>query len=275
MIDLGTLLLLAACRLEPQVPPIAPVLVPERSVPTWPAPGAQLLLLAPGIPGTWHERRVVIDPGHGAPGNFGNTNTDCRKEGDEMWRVAQRLIARLDRPGVFDVRSSRPGGAVVDYGTRIAMADAWPAEALISLHSDARAGTNWHLDPHTGCPQTSGAWGFTVLWADEGSVDLVSARKRLADLVAAKLVLAGFPPYGGEDYTGLYTGDPEHPGVFLDRHEPEQRIRMLRRPLVPSIIVETHQALDPDEVARWDDSHTVDVFTLALRAALVEFFATD
>jgi N-acetylmuramoyl-L-alanine amidase len=226
----------------------------------------------PRLPPGWQERRIVLDPGHGAPGNLGNTNTDCRREGDEMWRVAAQLLANLDRPGAFDVRSSRPGGRIVDYGTRIAAADAWPAEALISLHSDARAGSHWHLDPETGCPRTQGAHGFTILWSDEGEPALVAARKRLAEVVAARMIEAGFPAYDGTDYVGLYAGDDAHPGVFVDRHQPDQRIRMLRRPLVPSIIVETHQALDPDEVARWDAPDTVDRFGLALRAALVDFF---
>jgi N-acetylmuramoyl-L-alanine amidase len=212
---------------------------------------------------------VVIDPGHEAPGNRGNTSAECRKEADVMAEVATPLVARLN--GAFSIRESRTAGQIVDYPTRIAAADAWPAEALVSLHSDAR--DDWRLDPETGCPRNTGAHGFTVLWSDEGSPELVGARKSLAEALAARLIEAGFPPYGGEDYVDLYAGDPLHPGVFVDRHQPGQRIGMLRRPAVPSVIVETHQALDPDEVARWAEPATLDAFALAIRAGLVDWFS--
>ena len=44
---------------------------------------------------------------------------------------------------------------------------------------------------------------------------------------------------------------------------------VLRRPAMPAILVETHNALDPRETARWDEAYTRKAFTLALARGLV------
>ena len=81
---------------------------------------------------------------------------------------------------------------------------------------------------------------------------------------------AGFWPYRGGEYAGLYEHDAEQPGVFVDRHAPAQRIFVLRRPSMPSALIETHHALDPREAERWSEPHTLDVFASAVAAALVD-----
>ena len=81
---------------------------------------------------------------------------------------------------------------------------------------------------------------------------------------------AGFLPYGGGGYVGLYAADAEVPGVFVDRHAPEQRIFVLRRAPMPSILVETHNALDPREAERWAEPETVDAFAAAIAAAIAD-----
>lgn len=259
---------IAACGV-PEVVEAVVAPPPEPPPPVWPDSRSPLFTLAPKLPRGRH--RVVLDPGHGAPGNDGNTGALCQKEADEMLAVAHRVAGALAHRGALEIRSTRPRDAVTDYSTRIRSADAW-GEVLISFHSDARSGIDWGPDPETGCNSSSGAHGFTVLWSDEGGERLVADRRSLARIVAAKLREAGFGPYTA-GYGDLYEGDVDHPGTYLDRHEPSQRIRMLRRPKIPSIIVETHNAPDRAEVARWRDPATVDVFASALRAALVEWFA--
>ncbi|MEQ1501681.1 MAG: N-acetylmuramoyl-L-alanine amidase [Myxococcota bacterium] len=212
---------------------------------------------------------MLIDAGHGAKGNEGNTGVQCQKEQDVMRWITDRVVPGLRAPGVFDVRTTRPSARTVEYGPRITLANTW-SDVFVSLHSDARAGDGWAPDPITGCNRATGAAGFSVLWSDEGDAELVEDRHALARAIAAALIQAGFPAY--PNYGNLYDVDPDHPGVFVDRHEDAKRIRMLRRPTVPSVIVETHQALDPQEVARWQDPRTVDVFTSALRRALVAWF---
>jgi N-acetylmuramoyl-L-alanine amidase len=129
------------------------------------------------------------------------------------------------------------------------------------------------LDPTLGCSGNRGSHGFSVLYSDEGPAEVAAERRLLAQALAARMVEAGFPAYVWNGYADLYDGDPTHPGVFVDRHVPKQRIKMLRAPHVPSVIIETHQALDAEEVLRWDEPRTHDVFAAAVRAALVDFSA--
>ena len=52
-----------------------------------------------------------------------------------------------------------------------------------------------------------------------------------------------------------------------------QRIAMLRRPVVPSVIVETHQALDPADADRWREPTTWAAFGAALARGVTDALA--
>lgn len=209
---------------------------------------------------------LLLDAGHGAPGNPGNTGWACESEGDVMRRLADGLAPLLRADGLA-VTLTRPDATLVDYDRRMEMAKA--ATWLVSLHSDSRAGDGPVLHPTTGCVVATGAPGFAVLWSDEGDAGLAGARLALARAVARRMAEAGFGAYPGLDYGGLYEAD-EVPGVFVDRHDPRQRIRFLRRPKIPSVIVETHQAWDPIEAARWEEPATREAFARALTLALAD-----
>lgn len=212
--------------------------------------------------------RILLDAGHGAPGNPGNQNVHGEAEQDVMRRLADRVAGALVADGL-DVARTRPDTTLVDYDRRLVLAA--QADWLVSLHSDARAGqTRGWVDPAAGTWWTGGAAGFAVLWSDEGDPARTEARHHLAQGVARHMAAAGFLPYPGADYGGLYEADPEVAGVFVDRHPPARRIRLLRRPVVPSIIVETHEAHDPDEAARWEEPETVVAFARALAAGITE-----
>jgi N-acetylmuramoyl-L-alanine amidase len=214
------------------------------------------------LPGT-AIHRVYLDAGHGEPTNSGNRDCFCVPEQDATLSLADDVAARLDATGRFDVRVSRAGDARPVYTVRIAEAAAWGADALVSLHSDVRAGLGAWETPG-GCYRSEGATGFAVLWSDEGH--LAAARSRLGESIGAAMVGEGFRPYDGADYVGLYA--PTATGVFVDRHTPARRIRMLRRPAMPSVIVETHQAWDPGEATRWRLPATREAFAEALARGL-------
>lgn len=257
------LLLTLACSVEapalPDSPAVAdtPVAVPTPPAPAWPASPLANLATHP-VKGT-----LLLDAGHGASGNTGNSNWRCEAEADVMKRVADGVAEAL--APVVTVERTRPDAALVAYPDRLKAANR--ADWLVSLHSDTRAGVDLHADPTTGCYANSQATGFSVLWSDEGDPDLVIARHALARAIARRLVEAGFPAYAGPDYGGLYDPD-DVPGVFVDRHAPEKRIMLLRRPTVPSVIVETHEAWDVAEAKRWEETATWTAFAAALGVAL-------
>lgn len=205
--------------------------------------------------------RVLIDPGHGAPGNPGNTGATCLSEQDEMLRVSLDLKDRLTPE--YDVRMTREAEALPEYDARLKAAG--DAEVLLSLHSDARAtalGTEVE-----GCMQSLGHAGFTILVSDEPEDR--ADRAKLAQALSAAMVAEGFEPYDGRDYRMAYDALEGHPGVFLDR----RGLRMLRRPTMPSVIIETHHAWDPAEVEAWQQEETLERFARAVDAGLEAYFS--
>jgi N-acetylmuramoyl-L-alanine amidase len=255
------------------VPRREPVLADPAA---WPAAQATLTVLAPpataGAEPAAPLLRVMLDPGHGARANRGNTSTFCVAEQDAMMEVAVALADRLEATGGVEVRLAREPGCVVEYAARLADAAAWGADAFVSLHSDVRGKIErWAPEAGLDCPIALDAPGFSVLYSDEGDADLKTRRRDLGLAAARRMADAGFLPYSGVAYVGLY-GEEAQAGLFVDRHAPEQRIFVLRRAAMPSILIETHNALDPREAARWADPDTLDAFAGALAAALADAF---
>ena len=237
----------------------------------WPGAATRLAAPAPVFPANFGVHRVYVDPGHGAAGNPGNTSCFCVAEEDFTLFAARELAARLEATGHFLVQLSRDGASPVEYRDRVDEAGQWDAEAFISLHSDVRSHADrWSPRPGASCPVSYAAPGFSVIYSDDGVSSLVLDRQRLARATARRLVATGLLPYDGAGYAPLYDSDPGEAGVFLDRHPPEQRIFVLHRPTMAAILIETHHALDPREAERWEDDATLDAFSAALGAALVE-----
>lgn len=217
------------------------------------------------------RRRIVLDPGHGAPNNTGNLSSYCVHEQDFTLLLAMDVARHLEATGCFDVRLSRLPGELVPYPDRVRAADDWPAHAIVSLHSDVRGAqtVTAPTDPAQ-CPHHDSAPGFALLWSDEAPEKLAKARRELAVSVAKHMRKAGFGTYHGAGYEPLYAADSGQPGVFVDRHQPARRIYLLKAPRTPSVIVETHHAWNRLEAARWAQPDTTAAFASALAAALLE-----
>src|SRR5262249_39355063 len=156
-------------------------------------PGDEAVLSAPTFPAGWGPLRVMIDPGHGAPNNHGNTGSFCVEEQDTMLQVAVALADRLEATGHVIVRLSREGSRLVEYAARLEEAHTWEADAFVSLHSDVRGRTErWSPSPGKECPMALDAPGFAVLFSDEGDPALVARRVALGRAVARRMVEAGF-----------------------------------------------------------------------------------
>jgi len=240
------------------------------SLAAWPADGAGLRLLELP-PGPGRRVRVVVDAGHGAPGNEGNTGCYGQKEEAHTLAVARHLAFVLSALGRFEVALSRDGPGA-KYPARLAAAKAFRADVIISLHSDARGLVQpwWPLHDARMYWRNPDAPGFAVLWNDEGTDATVAGRARLGRAVGSRLREAGFLAYDGYDYGGLSRQDDVEPSGWVDIRPLKQRVYFLRGSTIPTVIVETHHALDPEEVARWDEGTTVDAFALAIAAAVLD-----
>jgi N-acetylmuramoyl-L-alanine amidase len=236
----------------------------------WPADGAGLRALE--LPPAPSRRvRVFVDAGHGAPDNTGNTGCYGQQEQDHTLSVARHLAFVLSALGRFEVALSRDGPGA-KYPVRLAAAKAFRADVIVSLHSDARGQVRpwWPYHDERLCWWNPDAPGFAVLWNDEGATSTVAGRERLGRAVGQRLREAGFLAYDGYDYGGLYRQDDVEPSGWVDLRPLKKRVYFLRGSTIPTVIVETHHALDPDEVARWSEGKTVDAFSLAIAAAVLD-----
>ncbi|HTJ84408.1 MAG TPA: N-acetylmuramoyl-L-alanine amidase, partial [Polyangiaceae bacterium] len=208
---------------------------------------------------------VYLDAGHGAKDNPGNTSSFGVEEQDFTLGLADDVAAELERTGRFAIVDARQGDARVAYADRVADAAAAHADVFVSLHSDVRGKTEaWSPAPDTSCLRSFDAPGFSVLWSDEGDASLAARRLGLAASIAASMQDAGWIPYDGAEYVGLYEGSGEGTGVFVDRHLMQKRIFVLRRTTMPAVIVETHNALDPREAEAFEEPTVRRAFAFAL-----------
>jgi N-acetylmuramoyl-L-alanine amidase len=267
---MGALSLRRAGRSNPPTLDAASASSPE----IWPGPGAQLSVVAPRFPADFGVHKVVLDPGHGAAHNKGNTSCFCVEEERFTLGAAFALRDRLEATGHFEIKLSRQGEEPVEYQERLDEAERFGAEAFVSLHSDIRGkAERWSPDGGASCPVSLVAPGFTVLYSDEPDARLVDRSLSLASSIAQRMLAAGLLAYGGASYQGLYEPVRGAPGVFVDRHPREQRIFLLRQAAMPAVLIETHHALDPRAAERWEEPETLDAFAAAVAASLVDLLA--
>ncbi|MBL9039212.1 MAG: N-acetylmuramoyl-L-alanine amidase [Archangium sp.] len=236
---------------------------------------AVLVVILGGVSDARPKLRVMIDAGHGAPGNDGNRGALCQLEKDHTAWVSSQLAKALPLLGDFDMRETRTGISRPTYPQRIHQAEVWKADAIVSIHSDARGSlTSWKPfeGQETQCFRSDAAPGFSVLWNDSGPAPVVAGRVRLGRAVISRLIAAGFTPYSGVDYASLYRPD-DVAGGWIDLRPDGQNVYFLRAsPRGPTVIIETHHAADVTEVAEWQKPETVQTFARALAAALLDAF---
>ena len=235
----------------------------------WPAPGLVFHHPILTVPPDLGRPSVFIVAGHGAPGNRGNVGWRCQAEEAFTLDAASDLADRLAMLGIFDVTEARTGTTRPSYTARLRHLARSGADVAVELHSDARGSgqevAGLTLD-HRPCWRNDDAPGVSVLVSDQGPAALNADRLALARHVADALGEVGFGLYD-QGYGDQYDADST-PGVFLDR----RGLRMLRRPGVPSILIETHNALDGRETQRWNEAATRDAFARAMTEALLRYF---
>ncbi|MBN2496859.1 MAG: N-acetylmuramoyl-L-alanine amidase [Deltaproteobacteria bacterium] len=126
-----------APQAEP-APKAAPRALPEPAPPAWPAEGSKLsppeAVFTPGF----GVHTVFLDAGHGSPGNPGNTSCLGIEEQAYNLAMVEHLAPMLRETGRFALCLSRTATPGPDYRARLAAAEAFGAEVIVSIHSDVR-----------------------------------------------------------------------------------------------------------------------------------------
>lgn len=214
--------------------------------------------------------RIFIDAGHGVDANQGAQTLLCGTEADFTLEVARDLSARLTSTKRWQVQLSRTSSSGPSYRRRLRAARRFGAQSLLSVHADVRGSARFYSPkPGQRCLKNDAQPGFSVLVSDEPH-PLLQDRFRLARAVAKAMSEVGFVAYDGVDYEGLYVADAI-PGVFIDR----RGLLMLRRPSMPSVIIETHHALHAGDYALWQTRGARQAFALAIDRALQRALTQD
>jgi len=261
---------LFACR-TPSLDTATVVQEPEAVLPVaspvWPERGAVLHHPVIEAPRGLERQTVFINAGHGNGSRNGNLGAWCTPEADFTLEASDALAGLLEATGHFRVYRGRTGTQRPSYGARIRHLERSGASAMIELHSDVRASSsraNGTTEEGEICWRDDSEPGFTVLVDDRtGEPEAIARRLDLAREVAWAMTEAGFLPWVGDDYDGLYERD-EVDGVWRDR----RGLYMLRNAPVPAVIIETHNARDGRETLRWEEAHTQDAFGRAMLVAL-------
>ncbi len=219
-----------------------------------------LLLLGLAAPGP----TIFIDPGHGVGANKGAITISCLPEQTITLNLSKKLAEALQKSGKANALLARTKPEGPSYKARIKAAQKAHAALLLSVHIDSRGPvSNKKTAEGKTCPHGQGHRGFAVLYSTEGSKAMNAQRLRWARRIASALKAAGLPAYDGADYKGLYTHGPEA-GLFIDG----RGLMMLRRPSMPSVILEVYHALDPAEYAQWQKPATIERWLEAMVTAL-------
>jgi N-acetylmuramoyl-L-alanine amidase len=221
---------------------------------------------------------VVLDPGHGGldPG----AEREGLRESDLMLSFARELKEMLLRDGDFVVVLTREEDVFVPLETRISIARATGAHALISLHADALAEG-----------EASGATIYTL--SDEAS-DL--AAKALAERHDRADLLAGIDLTEQDDLVAKVLMDMARveteprvdrlakalkdamkaEGLNMHRHPLQTGgFSVLKSPDIPSVLIELGFLSSPRDRARLTDPEWRGQMGRALMAALKSWSAED
>lgn len=210
---------------------------------------------------------VFLIAGHGNGGRDGNTGVFGQKESEVTLDIALRLELALEATADFEVSLGRAANERPSYDTRLERLVASGALLMIELHTDSRPEFTYAWTNPSGetVLRNDHAPGFSVLYNEASA--LGPERRRLAIALATELAGVGLQPYVG-GYGDRYTST-DVAGVYIDR----RGLKMLREPRVPSVIIETHHALDPEEAKQWQAQPMHDLLASGVSRGLRAWFA--
>jgi len=228
----------------------------------WPQVGCELPSTEVASHVSSSDVHAFVVGGHGNGSRNGNTGVYQQVEADVALSISTDLAGALASVPGIRTTLGRTVGERPSYETRLERLVDSGADCLLDIHTDSRPEYmyEWVDDTGTTVWRNDRQAGFAVLFNESGP--LGSQRRELARALALELAEAGLPPYT-LGYGPTYDAD-RVPGVYIDR----RGLMMLRAPGVPSVIIESHHALDVWEAARWREERTRQVFAVGVANGL-------
>jgi N-acetylmuramoyl-L-alanine amidase len=237
--------------------------------------GLSLLLFA--CADMYHERTIVIDPGHGGadPGAIGSTSNVLEKE--VVLRMALALRDQLEATGRYQVIMTRDADRSVGRRDRLEIARQSQGELFISLHADSLVSA----------PEVSGASVYTLSESALNDEPAHLASKDDRDDILARIDVSNeedivpetLIDLGQRDATSKSIGLAELILQELDgatkivKRQPAQAgFFILQLPNMPSVLIELGYLSNPaEEKALADDAHIARLAAAVARAVDVYF----
>jgi N-acetylmuramoyl-L-alanine amidase len=237
--------------------------------------GMSLLLFA--CADRYHERTIVIDPGHGGvdPGAIGTTSNILEKE--VALRMGLALRDQLEATGRYRVIMTRDHDRSVGRRDRLEIARQSQGELFISLHADSLVSA----------PEVSGASVYTISESALNDDPAHPASKDDRDDILARIDFSNEEDILPERLTDLAQREARSESIRLAelllqelngatkivKPQPAQAgFFVLQLPYMPSVLIELGYLSNPaDEKALVDAAHIARLTAAVVRAVDVYF----
>lgn len=197
---------------------------------------------------------VVLDPGHGGD-EAGALGPNGETEAEVNLDVARRTAAMLERQGIT-VALTRTGDYRTTIPNRAAIADRLEAQAFVSIH---------HNSPTPSAPNADAGTPGTEVYPQLNSDDA----SRLGGLLYAEVV-AALSQFDVEWAAATNAGV-----LRVVNNAGENAYGIVRRPSVPTALVELAYLSNPSEAVVIGTTDYRDTASIALSRAIVRYLTTE
>ena len=200
--------------------------------------------------------QVVLDPGHGGRWDTGAVGPNGLVERDLNLTLSRAVLDELARRGI-SATTTRAGDYSTLHSVRVAFADALGADALVSIHHNAPTWSS-RDDP-----------GSEVFVQSATTQEARADSARLGGLLYEEITaaLAAFDI--------AWTGLPDAGVIRVLRSDGRDAYGMIRRPLVPSVLIEYGYLSNPAEATLFATGEYIRVAADATADAISAYLYSD
>jgi N-acetylmuramoyl-L-alanine amidase len=222
------------------------------------------------------KRVIVIDPGHGGidPGASSASGT---REKDIVFAFAQKLQAKLQIFGTFDVQLTRTQDRFMSLNDRVAFTRRAKADLFIAIHADTVRGKTANGTTIYTLSETASDEEAEALALKENRVDAIGGVDLSEQIGEVADVLIELVQRESKNHANLFSRKAltELEGITTMTGKPLRSAGfvVLKAPDVPSVLIELGYLSSKDDEKKLKDEAWRDKMASALTAAINNHFA--